>query len=347
VRIALISTPFVSVPPSKYGGTELVVAELVHGLSKDHDVTLFATGDSKIEGCQVEALMPAAVWPPEPYAELSHAAWAMGRIVASEFDVIHAHVPAAVAFAPFTEVPMVYTMHHERERPLIRFYSHHLGRFTPVAISRRQCQVLLGRSDCQVVHHGLDVARYPAGPGGDSVSFLGRLSPEKGPHLAIDAARAAGRRIRVGGKPHWKDGDFFDREMRGRLAERHVEYLGEVGHEAKTELLGTSAATLCPIQWEEPFGLVLIEAMLCGTPPVSLPMGSAPELIEHGVTGFLARDVADMARILRDEVPRFDRHACRERAARQFSRERMVRDYLQVYERASQRSSFEEHVILA
>lgn len=347
MRIALISTPFVSVPPRTYGGTELVVAELVRGLCERHDVTLFATGDSKIEGCRIEALTPTAVWPPEPYAELSHTAWAMGRVVASEFDVIHAHVPSALAFAAFTDVPMVYTLHHEKEHPLMRFYSHHQGRFTPVAISKRQCQLLLGRDDCAIVHHGLDVARYPVGSGGDGVAFLGRLAPEKGPHLAIDAARAAGRRIRLGGQPHWKDADFFERELRGRLSERHVEHLGEVGHEAKVELLGSSAATLCPIQWEEPFGLVLIESMLCGTPPISLPLGSAPEVVEHGVTGFLARDVADMARILRDEVPHFDRRACRERAAARFSRERMVRDYLEVYERAAQRRSFEEHVVHA
>jgi glycosyltransferase involved in cell wall biosynthesis len=325
-----------------------VVAELVQGLlAAGHSVTLFATGDSKIEGCKVEALTPDAIWPPEPYAELSHTAWAMGRVVlhSDEFDVVHAHLPAALAFATFVEVPMVYTLHHARDPALARYYQRYDGHFTPVAISRRQCQLLLGRDDCAVVHHGLDISHYPVGPGGDSVAFLGRLAREKGPHLAIDAARAAGRRIRIGGQPHWKDAAFYERELRGRLSERHVEHLGELAHQAKCELLGSSAATLCPIQWEEPFGLVLIESMLCGTPPITLPLGSAPEVVEHGVTGFLARDTADMARILRDEVPHFDRRACRERAASRFSRERMVRDYIAVYQRASGRIG--EHVVQA
>jgi glycosyltransferase involved in cell wall biosynthesis len=352
VHIALVSTPFVAVPPPRYGGTELVVADLALGLrAAGHEVTLFATGDSELPGCRIEALEPTPVWPPEPFAELSHAAWAIGRIIlrAEEYDVIHAHVPSALAMAEFVGLPMVYTLHHEYDEALLRYYERRRGLFTPIAISRRQSQFLLGCDDCEVVHHGLDVSRYPFGAGGDDVAFLGRLAAEKGPHLAIDAARLAGRRIRLGGKPHWNDHEYCEQEIERRAAVgEDVELLGELGHDAKCELLSSSAATLCPLQWEEPFGLVMIESMLCGTPVVAFARGAAPELIDPGVTGFLARDPHDMARLLREEIPRFDRRACRARATLRFNRERMVRDYLTIYQRLAHRvSRAEEHVVFS
>jgi glycosyltransferase involved in cell wall biosynthesis len=331
----MISTPFVAVPPPTYGGTELVVFNLVEGLrSRGHQVTLFATGDSSIDA-PVEALYPGPSWPPDPYRELAHTAWAIGRIVADEgrYDLIHAHVPSALALARFVGVPLIYTVHHERDRALERFYADH-PEVLEVAISSRQGKLLLGRDDCVVVHHGLDVTKYPRGPGGPGVAFLGRLSREKGPHLAIDVAREAGLCIRLGGAPHWLDRAYYETEMVPRLRQPHVESLGPLGHQAKCDLLGGSLATLCPIDWEEPFGLVLIESMLCGTPVVAFGRGAAPEIVDSGVTGFIARDAADMVRLLRDEVPRLDREACRQQARERFSREQMVAGYLRVYARA-------------
>src|SRR5206468_7782950 len=138
----------------------------------------------------------------------------------------------------------------------------------------------------------------------------------------------------VGGQPHWKDEDYYQNEVVPRFGLPGVEPLGELGHDDKCALLGSSLATLCPIDWEEPFGLVLIESMLCGTPVLAFARGSVPELVDPGVTGFIAGDADDMTRLLRTEVPRLDRQRCRQQAERRFSRERMVSDYLAVYQQA-------------
>jgi glycosyltransferase involved in cell wall biosynthesis len=348
MRIAMVSTPFLSVPPVRYGGTELVVWDLVDGLvERGHEVTLFATGDSRTRA-PVEALFLGPSWPPEPYRELAHCSFAIRRILVSAppYDIIHAHTPALLAFAPYTDVPLVYTVHHADDDGLRDFYQ----RCPPaqlVAISRRQRELLAPEDDpgVAVVHHGLDVTRYPIGPGGDGVVFLGRLAREKGPAVAIDAARAAGLAIRVAGRPHWADGDYYRAEIVPRLATPGVEYVGEVDHRQKCALLGAAQATLCPVDWEEPFGLVLIESMLCGTPVVAFDRGSVQEIVDPGLTGFIVRNVADMTRLLqRGEVTRLDRRRCRDHAARRFGRARMIEDYLAVYEkaRAGARSAAEE-----
>jgi glycosyltransferase involved in cell wall biosynthesis len=288
----------------------------------------------------LEATYAKPVWPPEPYSELAHAAWSMERVIADDrsYDVVHAHVPSALAFARMSSVPMVYTLHHDRNSALERYYQR-FGHVSAVAISRRQREQHPNFTTVEVVHHGLDPARYPIGPGGPSVAFLGRIARDKGPHTAIDAARAAGLPIQLAGRPHWDDGDYFDAEIAPRLKLPQVSYLGEVGHVAKCKLLGEARALLFPIDWEEPFGLVLVEAMLCGTPVVAFNRGSVSEIINPGITGFFARDVADMAQLLHGPVGQIDRGRCRDHAAARFGRDRMVRDYVRTYERARMRQA--------
>ena len=344
MRIALLSTCAVAVPPSGYGGTELIIAELARTLERNgHQVTVFATGDSTPEA-ELRSHFAAPVWPPDDMAELRHSAFAWNSICAEDppFDVVHAHQAHAIAFSAVCPVPTVLTLHHERIEKLVQYYRDFRD-VTPVAISRRQAELLPELGTCHVVHHGLDVDRYDAGQRGDRgrrrneredgwLAFVGRFAPEKGPDIAIDVARALRLPLRMGGKPHWANGDFFEREIAPRLEQASdlVRWEGEVSFEPKLEMLRGARATLFPIAWEEPFGLVMIESMLVGTPVVAFARGAATEVVDEGVTGFLVRDKGEMIDRVR-RIGTIDRARCRARARERFNSMRMTRDYERVY----------------
>ena len=197
LRIAMVSTPFVPVPPPRYGGTELIVQELVENLARaGQRVTLFATGDSRPR-CPAEWLYEQAVWPPHPLPELAHAAWAAERIRADGgYDLVHAHVAAFLPLAGVVGVPVVYTVHHDRDEAYAAFYARMTGPITYVPISRRQGELHPELRRRRVIHHGLDPAQYPFGERGRGyLAFLGRLSEVKGPDVAIDVARALSREL--------------------------------------------------------------------------------------------------------------------------------------------------------
>lgn len=337
MRIALVSTPFLSVPPRNYGGTELVVYELAEGLvDRGHDVTLFATGDSTTRA-ELRWIYPTPEWPPDTYTELNHVAWAMETAARGGYDVVHVHSASALALSRLNpDLPLVYTLHHDRVDSLSEFYRRHPDPWY-VAISADQASRETPLPNLEVVHHGLDPARFDWRPVPRGyVCFLGRFAPVKGVHTAIDAAERAGVPIRVAGEAHEVDREFAAREVVPRLAKRHVTYLGCIGTEVKVPLLRDARALLMPIEWNEPFGLVMIEAMLSGCPVVAFPRGSVPELVEPGVTGFIVENMLEMADLIRPGglVDGFDRRRCRERAIERFSRERMVQDYERIYERA-------------
>lgn len=341
LHIAMISTPFIPVPPRDYGGTELIVHELVEGLlDRGHHVTLFATGDSRTRA-SLQSLYDEAVWPPEPFAELDHVSWAMRQIAQGTYDLVHAHSAVALGLGRLLpRAPLVYTIHHHHVPALSRYYA----RFPEadfVAISADQCRREVGAEWCTVIHHGLDPARYRWSDRPEPyVCFLGRFAPEKGPATAIEAAARAGVPLRMAGSIHPCDQAYAEAEVLPRLDRPGVTWLGPVGMEQKVPLLCRARALLAPIDWNEPFGLVLIEAMLSGCPVVAFGRGSVPELVDHGVTGFVAESPEEMADLIRPggAVDRLERGRIRESAVRRFNRTRMVADYERVYLRAVARA---------
>lgn len=332
----MISTPFVSVPPTEYGGTELIVSELVEGLVRaGHPVTLFAPFDSRTSA-ELRSLYDHPCWPPDPMHDLNHVSWAMRQVRDGSFDVVHAHSAAALAIGRFVpEVPMAYTLHHVREELLSGYYQH-FPEVQYIAISRDQARRETPLPSVDVIHHGLDPATYEwRDTAGEQLCFIGRLSEVKGPHVAVDVAERVGLPIRVAGRVHEVDAEFGRREVEPRLARPHVTYLGAVGIAEKAPLLRDARALLMPIDWNEPFGLVMIEAMLSGCPVVAFPRGSVRELVEEGVTGFVVADEDEMAKVVRPGGPveAFDRRRCRERAVERFSSARMVAQHEALYER--------------
>jgi glycosyltransferase involved in cell wall biosynthesis len=336
MRIAMVSTPFVSVPPRDYGGTELVVHELVEGLvRRGHEVTLFATGDSDTSA-ELRYLYETACWPPNPMTDIAHVSWSMQQIGRGGYDLVHTHSAAALAVARLVPgVPVVYTLHHVRDETLSAFYRH-FPEVNYVAISANQAAGEIPLSRVDVIHHGLDPANYRWQERAEAyVGFIGRFSEIKGPHTAIDVAERAGVPIRVAGEIHDVDREFADQEVVPRLHREHVSFLGCLGMAEKVPFFRGARALLMPIAWDEPFGLVMIEAMLSGCPVVAFPRGSVPELVEDGVTGFVVRDEQEMASVIRPGGPldAFDRRRCRERAVKRFSSARMAEEHERLYRR--------------
>jgi glycosyltransferase involved in cell wall biosynthesis len=336
LKVAVVSSPFVSVPPRDYGGTELVIDELVKGLERDgHEVTLFATGDS--QGRDLRFVYREPVWPPDVAAEEEHSRHAARSIAREGFDLVHGHVPSLVPLAPELGAPLVYTIHHDRDERLAALYASH-PEVRYVAISARQAE-LHPELSCHVIHHGLDPDRYALGRGdGRYAAFLGRFVPAKGPLTAIAAAQAADTPLHLAGRVHE---DEVTPEWLARfsaaLQQPGVDDVGVVGGDRKARFLADARALLMPICWEEPFGLVVIEAMLCGTPVIAFGAGAIPEIVDEDVTGFVVRDEQEMAEVLR-QLSRFDRAACRRHAQERFSAARMVGDYERVYASLAERA---------
>ncbi len=340
LRIGIIAPPWVPVPPHVYGGTEVVVDQLARGLvDAGHQVELFATGDST---CPVprayyyeEALGTCA----DPALEFAHVEKAYEHL--TDVDIVHDHTLTGPSWAATwrPDLPVV-TTNHGPFTPAMRAHFGALAdRVTIIAISEAQRRSAPEIPVGAVIHHAIDAAACPFGQGdGGYVLFLGRMSPDKGAHRAITVARAAGKRILLAAKM-WEPEErrYFAEEVAPLLGE-DATYLGEVGGQAKLDLLAGAEALINPIRWPEPFGLVMIEALACGTPVLSFREGAAPEIVEDGITGFLCTDEVDMAARLA-HIGDLDRAACRAAAMNRFSIPRFVDDHVRLYRRVLDNAS--------
>ncbi len=344
MRIAEIAPLQVATPPHGYGGTERVISGLTEGLIRlGHEVTLFATGDSQTSARLVPGIPRAINFDSEVDATAYHVAM-LEEVYqrANEFDVIHSHLDyLTLPFVGRTSVPTVITLHGRIDREEFRRAYDTYGRATPartahyVAISEAQRSTQPDLSWAGTIHHGIDVRSFHFYPTpGDYLCFVGRIAPEKGPERAIEIAKRAGVPLKIAAKVDPKDRTYFTRVVEPLLDHPLIEFVGEVNESQKRELMGKALALLLPIDWPEPFGLVFIESLACGTPVLTSPVGAAPELLRDGTTSFLGKTVDDLVRA----VPRLrllDRDACRREAMERFDLRNMAVNYVKLYAKLS------------
>ncbi len=332
LKIGLLAPPWAAVPPAGYGGTEAVVCQLAHGLTAaGHDVVLYATGDSTARVPIIHA-MPTAEWDRLGRGEVELPHVMGGYEALAGCDIIHDHTLLGPAWALASGYDrVVTTCHGPLDGDVRAIYRRYGKRLPVVAISRDQAAHAPEITVDRIIHHGLDPDDYPYGPGdGGFLLFLGRMTPEKGVREAILAARAAGKPLLIAAKTREPAELAYFTDVIRPLLTDDVEVVGEVAGESKLALLGAAEALLNPIQWAEPFGLVMIEAMACGTPVIACPIGAAPEIVVDGITGFLCADPTDLVSAIH-RVDELNREACRAAVVQNFSTDRMVADHLALY----------------
>ena len=333
MHVGLIAPPWTPVPPALYGGIELVVDLLARGLvAAGHEVTLFTTGDStcpvprkwvleEAQGYRIGAALP----------EIRHVLHAYENLTGC--DIIHDHTLMGPVYGVGRVAPIVTTVHGPLDLDMRDLYSRIARNASVVCISQAQHAAAPEVPVAGIIHHGLYATDFQFGAGsGDYLLFLGRMSDEKGAHRAIEAARLAGARILLAAKMREApELEYFHREVQPLLGKDAV-FLGEVPHEKKLELFREARGLLFPIRWNEPFGLVMLEALACGTPVIAFPEGAAPEVIQDGRTGFLVNSVEEMAEAI-GRLDSISRTECRAAVEGQFSAQRMVANHVALFER--------------
>jgi len=333
LRIALVAPPWLAIPPLGYGGTERVIALLADGLvARGHDVTLFAAAGSRTAARLVSPLFePPALIGGAPDDDAFHTLHAY--LSADDFDVIHDHTSLGPAFASLLSdgPPVVHTLHGPWTDGLRRKLALVQHNVQLVAISHAQAAINPAIEYAGVVHNGVDLDRHPfCATKEDFLVFVGRVNADKAPEVAVEIAREVGLPLTMMVKRSEPEEWEYWNDVVAPLLHDGVEVLEQPPHATKVDLVGRARATLCPINWPEPFGLVLAESLACGTPVITRPLGAAPEIVTHGVTGFLCDTTEQMIDAV-DRVAELSPHTCREHAAERFSAESMVTGYEAVY----------------
>jgi glycosyltransferase involved in cell wall biosynthesis len=334
MRIAQVAPLRERVPPPSYGGIELVVSHLTDELvRRGHEVTLFASGDS-LTKAKLEAVCDRALrLDPNVVNYDAYELLELSQVYqrAAQFDLIHSHNGIlSLGLAGLVTTPTLHTLHNSFNPDTAKIYTYH-HKQPYVSISDAQRKIELNYAG--TVYNGIDESSYPFIVEPENppyLAFLGRLSPEKGPHHAISIAKQTGWCLKMAGKIDEVDRKFFESEIAPNIDGKQIQFLGEVNHEEKAKLLGKAAVTLFPITWQEPFGLVMIESMATGTPIIAINMGSVPEVVNHGVTGFVCETYEDMASMI-PKALELSRHNCRKHVEERFTVSKMVDGYEAIY----------------
>lgn len=339
MKIALLAPPYLPVPPDGYGGTERIISSLTEGLvERGHDVTLFATGDSHTKA-KLVSTFPTSIGnsgeiKAKPLIPLLQYIDCFAR--AKEFDLIHNHAQYYAMFlADLVSTPVVHTLHgsifkgevpEEKRQVLSRFRHHNF-----ISISQNQQMAFVELNWRGVAYNGIDPSEFPYVEKGENyLLWVGRITPKKGALEAIEVAKKTGMKLKLVGVVDPIDEPYFASEVKPLIDGEHIELLGEVRGPEKAKLYGNALATLYPISWHEPFGLVMAESMATGTPVIGFRIGSVPELIEDGVTGFVVETVEQMGEAVK-KISEISRKKCRQRVEQLFSTESMVKAYEKLY----------------
>ena len=332
MRVAIIASPFIPVPPVRYGGTELFVANLAEALeAKGVEAVVYSNGASTVKAENRWRYLEAD-WPPSSELggltkELDHMSWSL-QDAAKDCDILHINSALAVTYSRFVPRPVVCTMHHPLEAALTDIYERNPQVFY-TAISHDQA-VRHPTLNPHVIHHGIDLTKYKLQTKKDGyLCFLGRIAPIKGTHIAIEVAKKAGIPLKIAGEIQPIFRDYYDTMVKPHVDGRFIEYVGEADLEAKNQLLGGSIGMLFPIQWAEPFGLVMVEAMACGTPVFAFSGGAVQEVIRPGISGNVCASADEMAASVQEMV--FKPATVRDWVSRNFSAEVMADRYLDLY----------------
>lgn len=345
MKIAQVAPLWESVPPKLYGGTERIVSYVTEELVRmGHDVTLFASGDSqtaaRLEGICSHALrLNTGIFNRDaPLTMLLEKSFG----TTDGFDVIHSHLDfLGFPLGRRSIVPVVTTLHGRLDLPELEPVFREFAEMPLVSISDAQRRPLPWANWQATIHHGLPHDLYTFHPRAEGyLAFLGRISPEKRPDHAIEIAKLTGLPLRIAAKVDPADQQYFQSEIEPLLDHPLIEFLGEISDAQKNEFVGNAMALVCPYDWPEPFGLVLIEALACGTPVLAYRRGSIPEIIDNGITGFVCETLAEMADAV-GRLPLIDRARCRASFDARFTADRMARDYVALYERIAEEGTAE------